>query len=73
MFARALAEYFNGEIYYLPIENHFITKIGDEFYDIRGLLSGLLETPIQWSSYKTIDCLEWHRIMRDCIKNKQIL
>lgn len=74
VFAKALANYFNGEIYYLPIENHFITKINQNFYDIRGLLNlEELEEPVVWKQYYLVDSLEYQRIIRDCIQNKENL
>ena len=47
-FAHILHTVFNGEIYYLPIENHFICKIEDEYYDLteeqtKEIFSKLLE------------------------------
>lgn len=34
-FAKILELRFEGTIYYLPIDNHFITKIDNNFYNIR--------------------------------------
>ena len=65
-FAFILAERFGGEIYYLPIKNHFITKINEIFYDITGKVA-LEERAYKWTTYKTFDPLEANRIERDCI------
>ena len=65
-FAIILKEHFNGEIYYLPIDNHFICKIDKDYYDITGK-AGFNEKPYKWSDYKTFDKLAHKRIVRDCI------
>lgn len=67
-FARILEERFHGEIYYMPIENHFVTKIEKYFYDISGILNdSLFNVCLPWEQYKNIDVLETSRIYRDCI------
>lgn len=63
-FAIILKERFNGEIYYLPIQNHFICKIENEYYDIMGKAK-MDEHPYQWSKYP--DPKEKKRIIRDCV------
>ena len=63
-FAVILKERFGGEIYYLPIDNHFVCKIDKEYYDITGK-AGFNEKPYKWDSYP--DELEKKRIIRDCI------
>lgn len=65
-FAVILKERFNGEIYYLPINNHFICKIDKEYYDITGLAS-INEHPYKWKDFKYFDELLYKRIVRDCI------
>lgn len=65
-FAVILKEHFNGEIYYLPIENHFICKIDKEYYDITGKAK-FNEKPYKWSELETYDNLLYRRIIRDCI------
>ena len=73
-FAVILREHFGGEIYYLPIENHFIGKINENFYDITGKVIPE-EEPVCWATFKDIDELEYNRIIRDCIdfKTRNIL
>ena len=65
-FAIILCNIFNGGLYYLPIENHFITKIGENYYDINGKVE-LKEKSYLWEKYKNFDELEFNRIVRDCI------
>ena len=65
-FAVILKERFNGEIFYLPIANHFICKIENKYYDITGELNPS-EHPYQWSQYKFEDEKHYNRIVRDCI------
>jgi hypothetical protein len=72
-FAKILEERFEGIIYYMPIDNHFITRIGKEYYDIRGKLNGDEFNPCcPWSEYKHTDSLEVGRIYRDCIYKKRL-
>ena len=65
-FAIILHDRFGGEIYYLPIDNHFICKIRNSFYDIKGLVNPE-ETPIKWSDMPTYDAALYKRIVRDCM------
>ena len=65
-FALILRDRFNGEIYYLPIENHFICKIDNGFYDITGKIEPK-EHPYKWSTFKYEDEALYKRIVRDCI------
>lgn len=61
----------NTEIYYLPIQNHFITKIKDKFYDITGEVIPD-EKPYLWCIYAMTDMSECKRIIRDCILKEDI-
>ena len=65
-FAVILREHFGGEIYYLPIENHFVCCIGKNFYDITGKIK-LMEHPYKWTDYKDFDELDYKRVVRDCL------
>lgn len=69
-FAIILKERFNGQIYYLPIENHFITKIENDFYDISGKVI-LTETPILWSEFQQFDPAAAARIEHYCILKEE--
>lgn len=68
-FALILKDHFDGEIYYLPIENHFICKVESNYYDITGIAS-MNEKPYKWSEYKNLDSRHYNRIVRDCIDFK---
>lgn len=73
-FANALAKKFHGKLYYLPVENHFVTKIDNDFYDIRGLLNKQDLFPIyKWTDYQCIEPLDASRVYKYCIKGKEIL
>ena len=50
----------------MPIKNHFIAKINNNFFDITGLVT-IDEEPIKWSEYQIIDPVHAQRITRDCI------
>ena len=65
-FAVMLRARFTGRIYYLPIANHFVCKIGDLFYDINGIYIPD-EEAIPWDEYKYEDIIHTKRIIRDCI------
>lgn len=72
-FAKILEERFEGIIYYMPIDNHFITRIGNDYYDIRGKLNAEQINPCSpWSEYEHTDSLEVGRIYRDCIYKKRL-
>lgn len=55
-----------GEIYYLPIEGHFVTKIEDVYYDWTGIVS-LKEKPISFMQLRKEDPLLYSHLIRDCV------
>ena len=59
--------YLNPEIYYHPIDNHFVTKILDKLYDINGEIEDDIDKYVPWEDYKLLDELETNRIMEYCI------
>lgn len=63
-FALILSVRFGGNIYYDPVNNHFVTKIKHVFYDITGRVDGDF---IPWDGYETQDVLHYNRIVKDCI------
>lgn len=65
-FAIMLQKRFGGDIYYLPIANHFLIKINGTFYDAGGVAIPT-EEAYPWTSYKYRDEIETKRIVRDCI------
>lgn len=74
VFARALTNKFGGEIYYLPIYNHFISKIKNQFYDIRGLVpEEELDECYKWDTYHLFDSLDANRVKFYCIDGKENL
>lgn len=66
-FAKILADRFDGEIRYLPIKNHFFTRIAGEDYDISGHISHHNEEDFNWIFYQSIEPKGSIRIIRDCI------
>ena len=54
---------------YLTIDNHFVTEIDGQIYDIRGNITDIIDKNqlVTWSDYKTIDETHYNRIIRDCI------
>ena len=66
-FAVIMKERFKrGEIYYLPIENHFVWKYDGVYYDIQGEY-GTCEKAYNWELYKKEDPVHSKKIERDCI------
>lgn len=65
-FAVILKDRFGGEIYYLPIANHFVCKIKNKFYDILGE-AGFTEKPYLWANYKSQDEKSYIATLRNCI------
>lgn len=63
-FAYMLCGRFDGVMYYDPVENHFASKIGDNYYDAGGIADGFF---FEWNDYKKRDKFEYGRILRDCI------
>lgn len=69
-FAHILCERFqHAELYYLPIDNHFITYYKGKYYDISGQITPK-DKPIKWNIFRAIEPLGAMRIERDCI-NKE--
>ena len=68
-FAAILANRFRGEVWYLPIENHFVCRIDGFYYDITGKVQpdGVI---YRWSEYP--DEIEKKRIIRDCVNKEKI-
>lgn len=66
-FALILKDRFGGEIYYIPIEGHFVCKIGDSFYDFHGKHEVPLSVPITLKELEKRDDIWYNRIRRDCI------
>lgn len=72
-FAKALVKKFQGTLYYLPIDNHFVAYIDGHFFDIRGLLTEDQVSPnFTWSEYQLIEPLDAERTEYYCIRGKKI-
>jgi len=70
-FSVILIELFGGEAYYLPIANHFITKIDGKYYDITGEITEFDETPMKWSEFCELDPKCASRIYHYCVELKE--
>ena len=67
-FAVILKERFKvGDIFYLPIESHFVWKYDGVLFDIKGE-HGTSERAYSWEEYKKMEPLGAKRIERDCIE-----
>lgn len=58
---------FEATAYYQPIVGHFITQIGDVFYDASGVAMCDCEKAFRWRGYDLVDKAHYDRIKRDCI------
>ena len=47
------------------VDNHFATLIGGKLYDVSGEISR--DGFMAWSEVPDYDCLEYKRIVRDCV------
>ena len=66
-FAAILAHRFPQlDIYYLPIEGHFVAGDGEIFYDWLGR-KNLNEIPQKLDTIRTQDPIWYSRLVRDCI------
>lgn len=54
-----------GEIFYLPIDGHFIFCLEDKFYDWRGRISPE-EVPVSFCQIQNEDPLLYNNLLRDC-------
>lgn len=64
-FALILQARFGGTIFYDPIRNHFVCRIGERFYDVSGETHS--EEYCNWEMFSLVDYREYQRIIRDCI------
>ena len=71
-FAIILKDIFpGGEIFYDPIDGHFIYRLGGKFYDWSGhknYTEEEIKTFYHWDMLNDLDSLLYKRIERDCIK-----
>ena len=67
-FALILRERFGGEIYYVPVEGHFVCKIGEKYYDFHGECSRFYSKPVTLEKIAKDDINWYNRIWKDCIR-----
>ena len=68
-FAQILKQRFDGSVYYLQINNHFITKIDTRYYDISGEVVNCAEKQdlISWQEYCLTEPRCASRVYRNCV------
>ena len=69
-FAHILTTRFDGDIVYLPIENHFLALIDQKFYDISGKVEPTTKW-VYWTDFQRRAPLESKRIIKQCIEKKE--
>lgn len=67
-FAFILKERFGATIYYDPIDNHFVAKIGRSFYDVSGEVHG--ENYMPWDEYEAFDAFSYRSVVKHCIRKE---
>lgn len=73
-FAHILTHRFpDGEIVLALAENHFMARIRDRLYDVRGNVTGLYSDTdiIPWADMPAYDGLRYGRIVRDCVLKRR--
>ena len=69
-FAYLLQAQFNAEIWYAPVQGHFVGKINNIFYDANGVFTPCsqdISKMLSWDELKQIDPIWASHITRDCI------
>ena len=70
-YARILQErfrpWFEAEIMYNPVQNHFACRIKDIYCDASGILDVSPEDWVSWTSYIELEPKGAARIYRDCV------
>lgn len=57
----------NSAIYYDVIHGHFLTKIGDNYFDWLGVQYPIENDLVRWDEYQQIDPVHYNRIKRDVL------
>ena len=57
----------DGNIYYQPLNNHFIFGLNEKYYDVTGEIDVADTETYLWSVYAEVDKSHTKRIIRDCI------
>lgn len=68
-FAHILTSRFGGNIMYMPVDNHFISKIDGRYFDVRGDITRDVENAKMyfWNTYINEDASDYYHVMRDCV------
>lgn len=69
-FCYILSARFGGSTFYEPVEGHFVQKIGDAFFDVRGDVTELYKDcrcMVCWDTYELVDPTHYRHIVRDCV------
>ena len=69
-FAVILSLRFNESIYYLPVKNHFITKIDNMYYDINGIYKPQEQMYLWPEEYKNFNSFDFQRVYQQYV-NKE--
>ena len=67
-FALILSDRFSGTMYYDVIYGHFITKIGDYYYDYCGIVNLDKRVLVEWSKFEEYDKHQYRRVVEDVLK-----
>lgn len=72
-FAHILSVRFGGSTYHEPIENHFVQKIGNHFYDVRGDVTAQYANRHMdcFDTYENVDPCHYQRLVRDCVMKER--
>ena len=65
-FALILSDRFDGEIYYQPKDNHFISKIDDRYFDYSGEYKNI-DGIIKFEDIISLDENWYKYLIRDCV------
>ena len=58
----------DSTIYYDTIDGHFVTQIGANYYDWRGVnIHTHIDALVKWDEYEKIDPVHYYRIKRDVL------
>lgn len=67
-FAHILATRFKGDIWFNPNIVHFAAKIGDNLYDVCGIITSDEGAWMSWASFQLSNRAAVQDIVRSCIK-----
>lgn len=67
-FALILSDRFNGTMYYDVIYGHFITKIGNNYYDYNGIVNLDKRVLVEWNKFEEYDKYQYRRVVEDVLQ-----